>query len=254
MDIEKIFEEGEEYYVNGDYNKALEYFQNGYKISKNEDFLNYIGCCYLNLNKFEEAISTFEELMQVYPEWERPVFNLGRVYLKLELYQEALDYFNKALVINPDDEDVYFYFGIYFEKKRDYKNAICCQKKSLRLNKFQPETHLHLGLCYLRTNKYNEAIVEFDMCCKQDNNCEDAIYNKAITLFCMGRYMQSLYTSLDLYKANPNDVENILNIGECYYRLGNLSYAENHFNEVLKIDSLNKVASGFLKKIHNKKE
>ncbi|WP_242874676.1 MULTISPECIES: tetratricopeptide repeat protein [Clostridium] len=111
---------------------------------------------------------------------------------------------------------------------------------------------MNLGVCFSRVNKYKEAIAEFDICYAQDNMYQDSLFNKAIALLCMGRYIESLYTSLDLYKINPKDIENLLNIGECYYRLGNLSDAESHFNEVLKSDSLNSKANKFLKKIHAK--
>ncbi|MCR3759742.1 tetratricopeptide repeat protein [Clostridium felsineum] len=252
MDIDKIYEKGEKYYIAKDYNKALKYFKNGYAISEDGDFLNYIGCCYLNLNKIEESILAFQELIKIYPNWGRPVFNLGRVYLKLDIYSKALRCFNRAVKINPEDEDAYYYLGLYYQNVDNYEKAINCYKKSLRLNDLKAEPHLNLGLCYFRTNRYKQAIWEFDICYEEDNDCEDALFNKAITLLHMGRYMQSLYTSLELYKINSKDIENILNIGECYYRLGNLSCSENRFKEVLKDDPLNSMANKFLKKIRFK--
>jgi len=96
------------------------------------DCLNYIGCCYLMLEDFDSAFEVFERLIKLAPDWERPVFNLGRVYLQSGRLKEALECFNKAAGLNPYNEDSYFYLGIYYYKIGDCETSRKYYKKSLK--------------------------------------------------------------------------------------------------------------------------
>ena len=86
------YKEGEQFYLNNEYMKALKCFKLNYDNGYSNDTLNYIACCYINLGNFIEAKKTLMELI-MRTNWERPLFNLGRVYLMEE------DYNNERIVI-----------------------------------------------------------------------------------------------------------------------------------------------------------
>ncbi|NLP13923.1 MAG: tetratricopeptide repeat protein [Clostridium sp.] len=134
MDYEKRYEEAEEYYSRRDYREALNLFKDLYNDNQTNDCLNYIGCCYLMLEDFDYAFEVFKRLIKIAPDWERPVFNLGRVYLQYGRLKEALECFNNAVDLNPYDEDAYFYLGIYYYKIGDYETSRKYYEKSLGIN------------------------------------------------------------------------------------------------------------------------
>ena len=117
------FKKAEDYYQRGCYTEALSIFSALNQIDESNDCLNYMGCCNLYLGNYQIAKSLLEYLSQKKPDWDRPIFNLGRVYSKLGNQVMALNCFEKAIKINPDSEDGYFYLGTYYFQANDYNTA-----------------------------------------------------------------------------------------------------------------------------------
>lgn len=59
----QVLSDFSKYYQGGDYGKALQILESESKLFKNEDLiLLYQGNCYLNLDRFEEAVKTFNSI------------------------------------------------------------------------------------------------------------------------------------------------------------------------------------------------
>lgn len=240
---ESYYKDGEDHYYNEDFINALTSFQKHYEIYEDNDSLNYIGCCYMQINELDRAMSIFKELINKCISWSRPVFNLGRVYLKLGDYPKMLECFNKALDIDPDEEEIYYYFGVYFYKINELDKAISYYKRSLALNNSQPEAHLNLGLCYSKLGKYMQAMEEFEIALNLDDNYIDALFNMAMLSIAMKEYKKATNTLLKLHYLQPDNIENIIDMVNCYLKINDLGNAEKWIKEILIKDSNNKEAS-----------
>ncbi|MDP4177254.1 MAG: tetratricopeptide repeat protein [Bacillota bacterium] len=139
------------------------------QIKKDVNCLNYIGCCYLETKQFTSAILTFNQLINICPDWDEPILNLGRVFIKQEKFSEALECLKKALIIDPNEEETYFYFGIYYFAMKEFNKAIDNYKKSIDIDNTIPEVHLNLGICYSKLEEYKAAIDEFDIAYNLNN-------------------------------------------------------------------------------------
>lgn len=209
-----------------------------------------MGCCYIELQDFLSALRVLKKIEKDCPNWERPVFNIGRLYLKLGKLEKALKYFQKAVYINPNEEDTYYYLGLYYYEIKEYENAIYYYQKSLEINERQSETHLNLGRCYARTNMNQNALEEFDLAYKYDNDCGDAIRNKGIVYIYMKNYTKALEFLFDFYKLHPNDTENMLDIAHCYYKINSLSNSKIWINKVLILDPNYEMAKKLLNNVN----
>ena len=49
------FEKGKQFYNNGEYQKALDIFNEIYETTKSDDYLNDIGACYMRLGLYDKA-------------------------------------------------------------------------------------------------------------------------------------------------------------------------------------------------------
>lgn len=119
--------------------------------------MNYLGCCYINHENYDEAIKVFDELL-AFRLWERPLFNKWRVYLKLGNYSEALACLNRALMVNPDESDVYYYLGVYYDKIGDYETSKYYYEQAVRIEYSDAEYHLNLSVACFRTDDFDKAV------------------------------------------------------------------------------------------------
>jgi tetratricopeptide (TPR) repeat protein len=253
LNQEEYYNEGEEFYIEGEYEKAFSCFQKCNSIEEDFDCLNYIGCCYLGLNDLENATKTFKYLIENCPDWERPLFNLGRVYIKKEMLPEAFDCLSKAEILNPMEEDVFFYFGVYFQKICDYKNAVESYKKSLALNNFQSETQLNLAVCYAKLGMQKKALERIEFACLMDSKSTEALFNKGMILLAMKEYNKAIDTFLELYSLEPDNIDNMVDICNCYLKIEELSNAEKWINKIRLIDPNNEKARKLLMVLSVKK-
>lgn len=249
MTYEEYYEQAENHYIKHNYKEALRLFLEALKLRETNDCLNYIGCCYLELKDFKAAGELFFKLSDDNPNWERPAFNLGRVFLKSGYIQEALTAFKEAERRNPNDEDVYYYLGVYYYETKDYMTAKAYYEKSLSINDEQAETHLNLGRCYFHIGMNDKAIQEFNIAFKYESNCFDAIYNKGITLISMNEYQEALDALLAFHNLRPEDIEVMMDIAHCYYKLGNYEHSKTWTDKILSKEPEHNLANKLNKRL-----
>lgn len=234
MTFEEYYQEAENHYLKGHYNEALRGFEEALKLEESKKCLNYIGCCYLKLNKMIPAIRTFEKLIKDNPHWERPLFNLARTYMQLGKFKKAFSYLNQAYFINPANEDVNFYLGVYYYKQRKYEDSKIYYEKSLALNNDSYETHQNLGMCYAKLRDYQRAIEEFDIAYGLNNDLKVVLYNKGIAYICLRQYQKAVDSFLQYYESDPDNLDNIcFDIAYCYFRLQELEKAQNWLQKLI---------------------
>jgi len=235
MNINNDYESAEDHYEKKEYKKALALFTQLNSREQSNDCLNYIGCCNLKLGDYHVAIEIFERLIRQNPDWERPVFNLGRVYLKLELNAQALNCFKKAIIINPNNEDGFYYLGVFYFQAGNYKTAIMYYEKSLELVFNQPETHINLGICYFKEKLYEKALEELNVSLNLDSNDIDAMYNIGLINLILKNYKEALNMFLKLHSQCPEDIDYIMEIVSCYCKLGDFENGSKWNDKILQL-------------------
>ena len=249
MNYITYYDNGEAQYIKGNYYEALHLFEKSLALKETNDCLNYIACCHLELGDFDVAANIFRKLIKACPCWERPIFNLGRVLIELENYKDALACFENAVELNPISEDAYYYLGVFYYKVKDYQKTKECYEKSLSINYEQPETHLSLGKCYYHLDMNEKALHEFDIAYNSDNNCIDAVYNKGVVLIAMEDYQEALKNLFVINKSEPDDVEVMMKIAHCYYKLKSYTDANYWVTKILTIESDHSLANKLLKRL-----
>jgi len=253
LTFEEYYKEAENLYLKGNYSEALRGFQEALKLKESNNCLNYIGCCYMKLNKLIPAIRTFEKLIKENLHWERPVFNLARVYMQLGKFKKAFYYLNQAHFMNPGNEDVYFYFGVYYYKQRKYEDSKSYYEKSLAINNHSHETHQNLGMCYLKLKNYQRAIEEFDIAYQMNNDLKVVLYNKGIACICLKQYQKAIDNFLIYYEFDPNNLDNIyFDIAYCYFRIKELEKAQNWLKKLIEANPNHADGISLLDHINNK--
>jgi len=98
------FQKGVTYANQGDYQKAIEEFNQALKVnSQYVDAYCGIGITNLNQKKYREAIEAFEKTIALNPERAIAYYLLGMAYEQIMRYAEAIAAWEKFLALRPAD-------------------------------------------------------------------------------------------------------------------------------------------------------
>lgn len=103
--MKNYFDEGNKYYSNKDYQKAIDCYRQS-AFSKNNEACSYynIGVCLIKLRKYDDAIVMLNKAASFKKE-SKYFFNLGYCYAMKECLGTALCHFNFAWSMDPSDKD-----------------------------------------------------------------------------------------------------------------------------------------------------
>jgi len=250
----KLYDLGEQYYSNGDYQKALETFTKIYESEKNDDALNYMGCCLMHLGYFSDALIVFDKVIEANPKWERPIMNKGRIYLKLKDYKKAMPLFKKAIELNPENEDVLYYMGLYYERLGDYEKAKLNYRKALLINPIQPETRINLGNIYYRLGNFEAAKQEFEITYAQNNNFFDALINIGLVNCELEKYDEAIKCLKNVLQHLPNDLGVMYDLAWVYFKQSEFQKSLIIIEKILNKDPQNELGIRLKREIEAKKK
>ncbi|MGB1241346.1 MAG: CHAT domain-containing protein [Chitinophagales bacterium] len=240
--MRKNHREGNVYFKEGKYDKALNSFKEALKLSialfgKNNlevaDFFNNIGNSYYYKGLYDKALEAHLESKNI------KITLLGEGHIGLAVtyngigicydaqgfYSKALAYYNKSLDLrtrhlgneDPSVAQNFNNLGLCYYSKGAYNNALIYLRKALYIREQYTggndgsvaQTLLNIGACYFKKDEYDEAL-------------------------CF--YQKSLLLKQEIYGDDHPSIAIVLdNIGFCYLRKGMFDTALKHHYNVLEI-------------------
>jgi tetratricopeptide (TPR) repeat protein len=227
----------------GDYKKAIEYYEQGLEIEQktlppNHPSLatsyNNIGLVYNNMGEYSKALSFYEKALEIrqktlppnHPSLATSYNNIGSVYDNMGEYSKALSFYEKSLEIeqktlppnHPSLATSYNNIGSVYDNMGEYSKALSFYEKSLEIEqKTLPSNHPSLAISY--------------------NNI-GLVYNN------MGEYSKALSfheKSLEIrqktrHPNHPSLATSYNNIGLVYNNMGEYSKALSFYEKSLEIE------------------
>ncbi len=163
VNSDEILNKGLNYFENGNYNDALKQYQ---KVPEN-DTNYYISLveqvlAYYKLEEYEKGIALGQKAlgmtMYLSPEL---IVDLGCCYDNLEKYEDAVKLYQEGARQFPKSNMMYFNQGYSLSKLNRFAEAFECYKKSAGLNPFHAGTHYALGLMALNEGKTSLSLLAF---------------------------------------------------------------------------------------------
>jgi len=196
IDDAKILNDyGRIYYILGEYDKAIEYYEKTLKIilstlGENHPntaiVYNNIGLVLYSDGKYDTAMEQYEKslkiklinLEEIHPDTAVVHNNIGLVWFKKEKYDKAMEYFEKDLNISlvtreknhPSIATAYNNIGVVLNIKGEYDKAIKYHEKSLNIRLFtlgymHPDTAIsykNIGSVWDSKGEYDKAIEYYE--------------------------------------------------------------------------------------------
>ncbi|MEX2513064.1 MAG: tetratricopeptide repeat-containing sensor histidine kinase [Cyclobacteriaceae bacterium] len=229
---------GAYYNVQGDYERAMEFFNYGLPIAESTDYWlglgninNSIGLNFYEQGKLSEAVNYYLKALEIkennLPETEKSstLNNLGLVFTDLEDYNRALKYHHEALEIRKRGNDkmgmasTLGNIGLVLKHQGKLQEALESYQSSLQIGEELSNmqlisvSHFNIGDIQQERGLNKEALVHFQAALKIDRNLGDKVG--------MGY--------------------DYLGLGESYFNLGNLDKALTSTKEGLYISIESKI-------------
>jgi len=151
----------------------------------------------IQLQRWTEAKSICEDLINDNPNDTEALLNLGICYVHLDKENLAHEQFNKAIELNPQFSAAWCNKGNLHLEKSQFSLAEKCFQKALDVNPESPESYI--GRANLRNERceYNAALNDLELALRYAPNNAQAQWNKALSLLRLGNYEEgwALYES-----------------------------------------------------------
>ncbi len=146
----------------GRVDEAITHFQNALQILPAYGAAhNNLGLALLQRERVDEAITHFQRAMQLGPNYMEPCVNLGIALAQKGRVDEAIAQFQKALEIKPNYAEAHCNLGNILLQKSRADEAITHFEKALQIRPGYAKAHSNLGNALLQKGNVTEAISHF---------------------------------------------------------------------------------------------
>ena len=138
-----------------------------------------LGLAYTGLEKFENAITAYQQAIVYAPDSAYIHAALGSAYASTHRYAEALDAYKVAVALNSSDEMIQHQLGNVYSKRGEHTAAIRHQLQAITLAPQFPAAHYQLGLLYAQQQRWTDAIRAYRTAYQNDPALVESLYNLA---------------------------------------------------------------------------
>jgi tetratricopeptide (TPR) repeat protein len=205
---EKLCRQGYSFSINGEDQKALEFFQEAIKKDpQNTMAWNGLGYCQVGLNNPAAAIKAYQQAIKTNPDDEslyfilkpdfaEAYFKLGIVYTRLGRLDEGKKAFEKVIRLNPDAVPAHFNIGIAYAQLGRYQDALQANQEALRIDSGFAPAHNNIGMVHRLLGNADLEIDAYKKAIRIDPDFASAHYNLGMALLQTG----DKAAALDQYK------------------------------------------------------
>ena len=256
----------------GNYEMALNYYNEALELAKEANYRKQIYKCYLKIGQIKEifgkysgALENYLDALKISEMLDNSIYKanlfliIGHVYYKWHKYEKAITYYEKSVSINEEYKKnegiatglgsigtVYFQWGKnqkafeYFQKALKYRKK-AGNKKNIGID------YNNIGMTYFNGKNYQEALKFFNkayVIWKEVNFKEGLAY--------LSNNIGNCYINMKEYKKAVDKIKEYLNyakknnliqdkglaynnLGVIYAHLKEIDKSNNYFNNALKI-------------------
>jgi tetratricopeptide (TPR) repeat protein len=187
----------------------------------------------------ELAIFSFQNALDLNPNFVNASMNLGNELSAVNRLDEALSTFDRAIEVDPNSPWLHFNKSLVLEKLRKLDEAI----ESLKIAQVkEPQSEpilLALGSAYLEVKDFKNALI----CCEKVliKNPSDvaSLTNKGIALQKTYQLNDALRSLISAFVLDPSNIEPLINLGNVFKEMGETYRARVFFEYALSVNSQN---------------
>jgi tetratricopeptide (TPR) repeat protein len=217
--------------------EAISQFQNALEIRPNYAEAHYnLAVALLHRGRVDEAIAHFQEALKIRPDDAEAHNSLGSALLQKGRADEAITHYQKALQINPDYVPAHYNLGNILLKKGSVDEAIADYQHALQINPDYAPAHYNLGNILLKKGRVDEAIAHYQHALQNNPDNAETHINLGEALLQKGRVDEAIAHLQRALLINPDYAEAHVNLGNALLQKGRVDEAIAHFQQAMQIE------------------
>jgi len=196
----------------------------------------YLGLLYSRLNRVDDAIAVYKELLSFEQEKSEIYLYLASAYIHKKEYASAEVILRNAIERFPDNEDLLFNLAVVFEKTNRFDEMEQSLKKVIALNPDHAEGLNYLGYSYADKGIHlEEAFLLVHRALELKPESGYIMDSLGWVYYKSGKYPEALGTLLkaaDLVQDDPTILEHI---GDVYHAIGETGKARQYWEKSLSM-------------------
>ena len=139
--------------------------------------LNNVGMALLRTDRYEEAKSQFERVLELSPHWLTAQRNFADTFAAAGQFPEAAEQFQEVLKEHPDDAQSWNSLGRSLLRIGRYEEAIAAFRQAIRCDPDYADAYNDLGNELSRERRYAEALPVYEEAVRSNPGLANAHYN-----------------------------------------------------------------------------
>ncbi|MDB9477290.1 serine/threonine-protein kinase, partial [Dolichospermum circinale CS-537/03] len=205
---EDWFTEGNQLFDLQKYEEAIASFDKAIAIQPNNpNFWNDRGNALGRLEKYKEAITSYDKAIAIQPNYYESWSKRGLALCYLQREEEAISSFDKAIAIQPDYTHAWFNRGNSLHELEKYEEAIASYDKAIAIEPDDNEVWNNRGNSLYELEKYEEAIASYNKAIAIEPDDNEVWNNRGNSLHELEKYEEAIASYNKAIAIEPDDNE-----------------------------------------------
>ncbi|HLL56714.1 MAG TPA: tetratricopeptide repeat protein [Rubrobacteraceae bacterium] len=236
--FEELLEQGETLAGEGLLEEALSRFEQALDLEpENPEVIEAIGRTLLSLDRTEEAEASFIDALELDPEWVAPRMGLAALAMRDDEPFKVIHHLERATASDPDYPDAFAELGRYYGLMGEPSLARATFERWTKAHPEDADMLINAGLTAFDASDYGQALDFFDKALETAQDGEQksgARTFRANSLDMLGRYPEAIADYERVITYSPEWWEAHANLGICHARNGHSEDAERAFRRGLE--------------------
>ncbi|HLO48929.1 MAG TPA: tetratricopeptide repeat protein [Kamptonema sp.] len=194
------------------------------------------GDAYFFENRYAEAVSAYNQALQIQPELADTWNNRGVVLTRMQQYEEAIASYEQATKIRPNYPDAWNNRGVVLLEMQQFPEAIACYEQAIQAKTDYADAWNNRGVALSKMQKYEEAVISYNQAIKIKNDYTDAWNNRGVALTKLQNYDAAIDSYDNATKIRPDFYRIWYNKARCYALQGKIELALENLKRALNLN------------------
>ena len=197
--------------------------------------INLLGASLQGQGKLQEAVESFDKVIELKPDYAAAYSNRGAVLKELGQLEKAVENYNQAIQLQPDLAETYSNRGIALQELEQLVEAVESFNKAIQLKPDYTEAYSNRGATLQKLGQLDQAVENYDKAIQIQPDYAEAYYNRGNVLKELGQLEEAAENYDRAIQLKPDYAEAYSNRGLVLQDLGQLAEAVESYDKAIQL-------------------